>query len=379
MNLRKIVRWAALSILLTSFLLSSCAGTSMAPQMSYQGRLTSPSGDPLSGNYTMEFSIYNAASGGTAIHTETDTVNVVDGLFDTVVGPGSATAGLDPADLAQPLWLEVQVGDGAITETLTPRQRLYGAPYAFTLMPGTVISNTMGYLIYNANNVHGLVTIQNNYDGDGDFSSNAALPALNVVGDTGIQIGAPVGDDATIYTDVSEPSSDLFIYSNDEYYIYLDHDDDENGNFYVWGNPGEYCSISDAGSLRCTGSITANVRSSVVDSDGESRLMYSVESPELWMEDFGAGTLANGAATVTLDTLFAETVNLDEYHVYVTPLGDCEGLYVSNKSATGFEVHELGGGTSNIEFDYRIVAHRAGYEEVRMPVDTSAKSAEADE
>jgi len=30
-------------------------------------------------------------------------------------------------------------------------------------------------------------------------------------------------------------------------------------------------------------------------------------------------------------------------------------------------VRELGGGQSNIEFDYRIVAHRKGYETVRLP------------
>jgi hypothetical protein len=41
-------------------------------------------------------------------------------------------------------------------------------------------------------------------------------------------------------------------------------------------------------------------------------------------------------------------------------------LYVANESATSFEVHELGGGTSSIAFDYRIVARRKGFENVRM-------------
>jgi hypothetical protein len=55
-----------------------------------------------------------------------------------------------------------------------------------------------------------------------------------------------------------------------------------------------------------------------------------------------------------------------EYHVFLTPQGDCRGLYVSNKSAAGFEVHELGGGQSNVAFDYRIIALRRGYEDLRL-------------
>jgi len=50
----------------------------------------------------------------------------------------------------------------------------------------------------------------------------------------------------------------------------------------------------------------------------------------------------------------------------LTPLGDCNGLYVADKTATGFEVRESGGGASSVGFDYRIVAKRTGYEDVRM-------------
>ena len=49
-----------------------------------------------------------------------------------------------------------------------------------------------------------------------------------------------------------------------------------------------------------------------------------------------------------------------------TPNGECEGLYVANKTTHGFEVHELHGGHSNIAFDYRIMARRKGFENVRM-------------
>jgi len=55
-----------------------------------------------------------------------------------------------------------------------------------------------------------------------------------------------------------------------------------------------------------------------------------------------------------------------EYHVFLTPNGDCRGLYVKQKTAASFEVHELGGGTSSVSLDYRIVALRKNFENIRM-------------
>jgi hypothetical protein len=48
------------------------------------------------------------------------------------------------------------------------------------------------------------------------------------------------------------------------------------------------------------------------------------------------------------------------------PLAPSKGLYVAQESGNSFEVRELGGGQSNVAFDYRIVAKRAGYENVRL-------------
>ena len=130
-----------------------------------------------------------------------------------------------------------------------------------------------------------------------------------------------------------------------------------------------YCSIvrdiadNGTGDLDCTGSINGAV---VV---GGSRMvnMYAVEAADNWFEDAGSGQLVNGSTTISLDQVFAQTVNGDlDYHVFLTPNGDCEGLYVTKKGAQGFEVHELHGGHSNVAFDYRIMARRKGFEKVRM-------------
>ena len=67
-----------------------------------------------------------------------------------------------------------------------------------------------------------------------------------------------------------------------------------------------------------------------------------------------------------IEPIFAQTVNLTEdYYVFVTPLGDCP-LYVTDKTAGSFAVQAMGGSTCSVAFDYRIVARRLGYENVRL-------------
>jgi hypothetical protein len=103
--------------------------------------------------------------------------------------------------------------------------------------------------------------------------------------------------------------------------------------------------------------------------DDRAVLLYSMESPENWYEDFGSGRLQNGATTVSIEPTYAQTVNTTiEYHVFLTPKGDCKGLYVTNETSTTFDVRELGGGQSSVAFNYRIVAKRKGLERLRLEV-----------
>jgi hypothetical protein len=116
------------------------------------------------------------------------------------------------------------------------------------------------------------------------------------------------------------------------------------------------------GTLTLNGSKSAAVRGA----DGALHRLYCVESPEAWFEDFGQGQLSNGSATVHLEAGFAGVVKTDDYHVFLTPRGEPKGpLYVSNVTPSSFVVHEVGG-TSNIAFDYRIVAKRKDIEGKRL-------------
>jgi hypothetical protein len=127
---------------------------------------------------------------------------------------------------------------------------------------------------------------------------------------------------------------------------------------------GNGCYIDPSGSINCTGSKNAVVR---IDGGQRKVALSAIESPKNWFEDFGSERLSNGAAVIRLEPEFAQTVNTEvEYHVFLTPKGDCKGLYVANESPSSFEVHELGGGTSGVRFDYRIVALRKNFENIRM-------------
>jgi hypothetical protein len=60
-------------------------------------------------------------------------------------------------------------------------------------------------------------------------------------------------------------------------------------------------------------------------------------------------------------------VRRDQYHVFLSPYGDCNGLYVSGRSSGGFTVREFKKGTSNVRFSYPIAARRKDVPDERMP------------
>jgi len=131
---------------------------------------------------------------------------------------------------------------------------------------------------------------------------------------------------------------------------------------------GGECSVDVSGNLFCTGTLEEAVK------QGNKKIgLYTMQSSEEWIEDFGSGTLNGGVASIPLERRFARTISGQaNYHVFLTPAGDCDGLYIANKTATSFEVRELKSGTSSVAFDYRIVAHRKGFESARLP-DVSAR------
>jgi len=119
------------------------------------------------------------------------------------------------------------------------------------------------------------------------------------------------------------------------------------------------------GDFECTGFKSAKVK---LD-NGTAVRLYAEESAENWFSDYGQGRLFNGKAHIELDPLFLQTVTIDASHplkVFLQLEGDCNGVYVTNKTSTGFDVKELQGGGSNVPFSYRVVCKRKYYEDDRL-------------
>ena len=101
--------------------------------------------------------------------------------------------------------------------------------------------------------------------------------------------------------------------------------------------------------------------------DGSHRLLYCMESPDSWFEDFGEASFDCGRADVTIDPDFAAVANLEKYHVFLTAYDQCLPLQVTKRTPAGFTVEAnqaivalqgLKPGDVSGTFSWRIVAKR---------------------
>ncbi len=107
---------------------------------------------------------------------------------------------------------------------------------------------------------------------------------------------------------------------------------------------------------------TGAVATVVKDLNGNNVTLYCPETPEILFQDYGQSKLIKGKVHITLDPILAKNIIINEKHplrVYVQLEGNCKGVYVSNKTTTGFDVVELDGGVSNTPFQYTIICNRA--------------------
>jgi hypothetical protein len=100
----------------------------------------------------------------------------------------------------------------------------------------------------------------------------------------------------------------------------------------------------------------------ILDEDHKPRIMFCPEAPEVLFEDYGIAKLNNGEAFIALDKTLTSSMKIDEKHplkVFIQLEGDCNGVFVADKSNIGFRVKELNKGTSNVSFSWHIVGSRA--------------------
>jgi hypothetical protein len=90
--------------------------------------------------------------------------------------------------------------------------------------------------------------------------------------------------------------------------------------------------------------------------------MFCPEAPEVLFQDFGTGKLEGGFAHINLDPIFSKNITVNEKHplrIFIQLEGECNGVYVTNKTATSFDVKELQNGNSSVAFTWFVTANRS--------------------
>lgn len=155
-------------------------------EINFQGYLTDSGGNPLNGDYSMQFSLYDVDTGGIALWSETQPVTVVDGIYNIALGSSSPLS----SDLfGGPRYLGVQIGADS---EMTPRQVVSSVAYslyadtasmAYTLADGGIGAGNL----FVAGNVGigtttpqgGLHVYGNGGDGTALFERSGKILALN--------------------------------------------------------------------------------------------------------------------------------------------------------------------------------------------------------
>jgi len=228
-----------------------------------QGRLTDADGHPVpDGVYAITLRLYDVAEGGQPLCEDADDPVVTDGLFMTLMGYCSDNIS------GQALWLGIQVeGDNE----MAPRQQIAPVPYALSLRPGAVISDTRTLAQVNGivPQLWAVAGVIGKATGDGSVGVYGSTDAIGagIYGEStsasgwagiflnraagGAGLLATAGDGATADIELGSSgasgaeddgriesteydSSDMLFVSNDNTEFYLDDDDDEDGAFRIF-------------------------------------------------------------------------------------------------------------------------------------------------
>lgn len=135
------------------------------------------------------------------------------------------------------------------------------------------------------------------------------------------------------------------------------------GGYFINGSATDYAYVGGrTGGTNFKINGPGTVSTIVRDTANKLVNLYCPEAPEVLFQDFGQGQLVNGKAQIQLDPNFTKNIFVDETHplrVIIQLEGDCQGVYVTNKTVNGFEVVELQGGNSNVRFTWFVSANRA--------------------
>ncbi|MCX7955344.1 MAG: hypothetical protein N3A01_09195, partial [Bacteroidales bacterium] len=112
---------------------------------------------------------------------------------------------------------------------------------------------------------------------------------------------------------------------------------------------------------------TSGFQAQIISNNDKKIVAYNTVSTEMKVYHDGFAKLSNGSAFVTFPSEFKNAIQDNKPVVTVSPLGMCNGLYISDITPDGFEVRELNNGNSNVEFSYIVIAKRAAPDNNKIP------------
>lgn len=394
--------------------------------VNYQGYLTDTVGTPISATLAMRFSIYTDSSGGSSLWSRDLTVTVIQGVFNAKLPLAAGDTSIFMA--GQRRWLELRVGNW----TLSPRTEITTMAYGLRSVycdNSDMLDGRHGYqFIYNTTSIQP----SSNWWISGSGRAEGQLTALAGVygqfSDTfsfgvrghntharGTGVAGSGSNDTLFYLRGGSGGAfscrhiGLFAYAHDTtgtavavmgnrisdsvYTLAQGSGGAFNGTTVgVYGLARNLTGDRCGGFFRNMGADTcyayvayrysnADYRvlgeglcAGAFDTPEGERMLFSMESPQAIVEDFGTGRLAGGRCRVNLDAKLLSGIVADAANplmVFITLNDNCNGVYVKT-DGTGFDVYELQNGKSSAQFTWRVVAVRRGYEGMRMPAAPSA-------
>jgi hypothetical protein len=104
----------------------------------------------------------------------------------------------------------------------------------------------------------------------------------------------------------------------------------------------------------------------LVKTGGTVTPAFAVTSTTVKVYNDGAASLNNGTTRVNFTPEYAGLIN-GTPTVTVSPMGNCNGLYIVSIDKGGFNVAEMNNGNSNVEFSYIVVGTRVDAENTTVP------------
>ena len=155
----------------------------MPKKVNYQGYLADTAGNPVDGSVQMTFSIYDVATGGSSLWSETQAVTATEGRYSVLLGA------VTPISLTEvkPYWLGIKVGSDS---EMTPRKEITPTLYE-VILDGSSSSADSDWIESNGNI----------YRDTGNVGVGTAQPRdkLEIAGK--IRISNPDGTQGHIYSE----------------------------------------------------------------------------------------------------------------------------------------------------------------------------------